>query len=190
MTTVCDLSKGKCKPCEGGVPPLSDDEAAKLLSTLEGTESVDSSAEESIAVCAMLDSIRENALAACGGERQITLECAPGLRLRGPRLQIESIFANLVAAVLAHWFGDAGALVAAGAAGFADAHAAAASVAQVFNAGQVGIDVAANGVLVGFATNTVSKSVVAFGTGGRRFALHLLPGLIAMLVSFALVLLM
>ena len=67
-----------------------------LLSTLEGTESVDSSAEESIAVCAMLDSIRENALAACGGERQITLECAPGLRLRGPRLQIESIFANLV----------------------------------------------------------------------------------------------
>ena len=96
----------------------------------------------------------------------------------------------LVAAVLAHWFGDAGALVAAGAAGFADAHAAAASVAQVFNAGQVGIDVAANGVLVGFATNTVSKSVVALGTGGRRFALHLLPGLIAMLVSFALVLLM
>ena len=36
MTTVCDLSKGKCKPCEGGVPPLSDDEAAKLLATLEG----------------------------------------------------------------------------------------------------------------------------------------------------------
>ena len=35
-------------------------------------------------------------LAACGGERHITLECAPGLRLRGPRLQIESIFSNLV----------------------------------------------------------------------------------------------
>ena len=67
-----------------------------LLSTLEGTEHDDASAEEAIAVCAMLDSIRENALAACGGERHITLECAPGLRLRGPRLQIESIFANLV----------------------------------------------------------------------------------------------
>ena len=67
-----------------------------LLSTLEGTEHDDASAEESIAVCAMLDSIRENALAACGGERHITLECAPGLRLRGPRLQIESIFSNLV----------------------------------------------------------------------------------------------
>jgi two-component system phosphate regulon sensor histidine kinase PhoR len=67
-----------------------------LLSTLEGTEHDDASAEESIAVCAMLDSIRENALAACGGERHITLECVPGLRLRGPRLQIESIFSNLV----------------------------------------------------------------------------------------------
>ncbi|MFA5913550.1 MAG: 4a-hydroxytetrahydrobiopterin dehydratase [Burkholderiales bacterium] len=36
MNQVCDLSKGKCKPCEGGVPPLSDDEAAKLLATLDG----------------------------------------------------------------------------------------------------------------------------------------------------------
>ena len=36
MNLVCDLSKGKCKPCEGGVPPLSDDEAAKLLATLDG----------------------------------------------------------------------------------------------------------------------------------------------------------
>ena len=36
MTTVCDLAKGRCKPCEGGVPPLSDDEVAKLLATLDG----------------------------------------------------------------------------------------------------------------------------------------------------------
>jgi len=36
MNQVCDLSKGKCKPCEGGVPPLGDDEAAKLLATLDG----------------------------------------------------------------------------------------------------------------------------------------------------------
>lgn len=36
MNTVCDLSKGKCKPCEGGVPPLSEDEAAALLATLDG----------------------------------------------------------------------------------------------------------------------------------------------------------
>jgi 4a-hydroxytetrahydrobiopterin dehydratase len=36
MTMVCDLSKGKCKPCEGGVPPLSDTEAAAMLATLPG----------------------------------------------------------------------------------------------------------------------------------------------------------
>ncbi|MBI5898708.1 MAG: 4a-hydroxytetrahydrobiopterin dehydratase [Rhodocyclales bacterium] len=36
MNTVCDLAKGKCKPCEGGVPPLSDAEAEKLLATLDG----------------------------------------------------------------------------------------------------------------------------------------------------------
>jgi 4a-hydroxytetrahydrobiopterin dehydratase len=36
MNQVCDLAKGRCKPCEGGVPPLSDDEAAALLGTLEG----------------------------------------------------------------------------------------------------------------------------------------------------------
>ena len=33
------------------------------------------------------------------------------------------------------------------------------------------------------------KTVVAFGTGGRSFALHLLPGLVAMLAAFAAVLL-
>jgi len=36
MDPVCDLSHGKCKPCEGGVPPLSDEEAAKLLVQLDG----------------------------------------------------------------------------------------------------------------------------------------------------------
>ncbi|MDP2133946.1 MAG: 4a-hydroxytetrahydrobiopterin dehydratase [Sulfuritalea sp.] len=36
MNQVCDLSKGKCKPCEGGVPPLTDDEAAAMLATLDG----------------------------------------------------------------------------------------------------------------------------------------------------------
>lgn len=95
-----------------------------------------------------------------------------------------------IAAALAHWFGDAGALAAAAAAGFADAHAAAATVAQVFNADQVSLEIASYGVLIGFATNTISKTVVAFGTGGRSFAWHLLPGLVAMLVAFAAVLLL
>ncbi len=36
MNQACDLSKGKCKPCEGGVPPLTDNEADDLLATLDG----------------------------------------------------------------------------------------------------------------------------------------------------------
>lgn len=35
MTTI-DLARSRCKPCEGGVSPLSADEAAKLLKQLKG----------------------------------------------------------------------------------------------------------------------------------------------------------
>ena len=36
MADVCDLAKGKCKPCEGGVPPLSETEVATLMASLNG----------------------------------------------------------------------------------------------------------------------------------------------------------
>ena len=32
--TFCDLSKGKCKPCEGGIPPLTADEISALMPKL------------------------------------------------------------------------------------------------------------------------------------------------------------
>ena len=35
-TTVCDLSNKQCKPCEGGVPPLTEKEARELLKQLDG----------------------------------------------------------------------------------------------------------------------------------------------------------
>ena len=35
-TTVCDLTNKQCKPCEGGVPPLTEKEARELLQQLEG----------------------------------------------------------------------------------------------------------------------------------------------------------
>jgi 4a-hydroxytetrahydrobiopterin dehydratase len=38
MTTVCDLSNKNCKPCEGGVPALTQDEAKNLLRQLDGWE--------------------------------------------------------------------------------------------------------------------------------------------------------
>lgn len=39
--TFCDLAKGKCRPCEGGVPPLGPDEIAALLPKLKGWQVVD-----------------------------------------------------------------------------------------------------------------------------------------------------
>jgi 4a-hydroxytetrahydrobiopterin dehydratase len=38
MATVCDLTNKNCKPCEGGVPALTQDEAKKLLKQLDGWE--------------------------------------------------------------------------------------------------------------------------------------------------------
>ncbi len=38
MNNVCDLSNKQCKPCEGGVPPLTQDEARDLLTQLDGWE--------------------------------------------------------------------------------------------------------------------------------------------------------
>ena len=36
MSATCDLSQGKCKPCEGGVPPLTTQEVTALLQQLDG----------------------------------------------------------------------------------------------------------------------------------------------------------
>ena len=38
MDTVCDLTDKHCKPCEGGVPPLTEKEARELLKQLDGWE--------------------------------------------------------------------------------------------------------------------------------------------------------
>jgi 4a-hydroxytetrahydrobiopterin dehydratase len=37
----CDLAKGKCKPCEGGVPPLTQTEIDQLLPKLKGWQVVE-----------------------------------------------------------------------------------------------------------------------------------------------------
>ena len=38
MAQVSDLATKKCKPCEGGVAPLKQDEVARLLKQLDGWE--------------------------------------------------------------------------------------------------------------------------------------------------------
>lgn len=120
----------------------------------------------------------------------------PALRGRPFEPRHALVFAALVtgillaSAIMADLFGDGGVLVAASLAGFADVHAAAASVAQVFAVGQVDERWASWAILLGLACNTGSKLVVATATGGRAFTWRLLPTLVALLVAFSLVVLL
>ena len=36
MNQTCDLANKHCKPCEGGVPPLSQEEVSTMLKELDG----------------------------------------------------------------------------------------------------------------------------------------------------------
>lgn len=86
----------------------------------------------------------------------------------------------LVSALLTQWLGDRGLMLAAGVAGFTDAHAPAISSASLAASGRAHTEFAALAVLVGFTTNIVSKTAVAFSLGDRRYAYELTPGLILM----------
>lgn len=83
----------------------------------------------------------------------------------------------VLAAALDVRFGRQGATIAAGLAGFADAHAAAASVAALVAAGNVNARDCLIPILIGLTTNPVSKAILAVISGGSRFALRIVPGL-------------
>lgn len=38
LQNSCELTQKKCRPCEGGVPPLSEEEVTRLLTNLDGWE--------------------------------------------------------------------------------------------------------------------------------------------------------
>lgn len=101
------------------------------------------------------------------------------------------VFAAIVAAILLvsalvrDRFGESGMIAAAAAAGFADAHASSGTAAEMFARGGIGLATALWAVVAAFTTNTISKTVAAFGAGGRRFGLKLVPGLLAMALVFA-----
>ena len=89
----------------------------------------------------------------------------------------------LVAAAAQDWFGEAGVVVAAAAAGFADTHSAAVSVASLVSDGRIKPPQTIIPVLAAFTTNTVTKMVFAVTAGGRTFALYVIPGLLLMLAA-------
>ncbi len=81
----------------------------------------------------------------------------------------------LLCAVMQHLFGEYGMLVAVFVGGFADAHAPAASVASMVDAGQLPKPSMAWPILLALSSNTVSKCVLAWATGGRAFAGYIIP---------------
>ena len=84
--------------------------------------------------------------------------------------------ATLIAAVLRQWMGSGGVILAAAATGFADVHAAAIGVAQVY----AGVDSeeVAYAMAAAFASNSLMKSVAA-STGSREYALPVIGGVAA-----------
>ncbi|MFY9610699.1 MAG: MgtC/SapB family protein [Blastocatellia bacterium] len=99
------------------------------------------------------------------------------------------VFAATVSAILLasaavnRWLGSAGLAVAAGLAGLADTHSAAISVASLAAAEKIQVSDAVLPILVGLTTNTVTKAVVAVSTGGRAFALRIIPGLLLVILA-------
>ncbi len=92
-------------------------------------------------------------------------------------------FAGLLASVLLasraldDWFGPQGVAIAAGAAGLADTHAAAISVATLVGAGKLGAAEAVLPILIALSTNTITKLAMSVA-GGAAFVLCVVPGLL------------
>jgi uncharacterized membrane protein (DUF4010 family) len=90
---------------------------------------------------------------------------------------------QLASAALDAKFGRAGVIAAAAAAGFADTHSAAVSVASLVASGKLSAQESVLPILAGLTTNTVTKMVIAISSGGRRFALQIIPGLILVVLG-------
>ena len=91
----------------------------------------------------------------------------------------------LLSAGVHRWLGTTGIHLAAGISGLADLHAAAASVAQLSAGGEIAVADAGWPVGIAFVANSASKLFMAGARGGRRYLLMLVPGVLAIVASFA-----
>jgi uncharacterized membrane protein (DUF4010 family) len=89
----------------------------------------------------------------------------------------------VVAAAAQDWFGEAGVLVAAASAGFADTHSAAVSVAALVEEKRIAAPLSVIPILAAITTNTISKMIFAVSADGRAFALYVIPGLVLLVVA-------
>jgi uncharacterized membrane protein (DUF4010 family) len=117
---------------------------------------------------------------------KVTNEPKPG---RAFDLKLAIFFAATVSGILFfcaflnQTYDNRGLLLGAVLSGLVDTHATAISIASLVAAGRLTSHDAILPVLLGFSANTATKVVVAFTTGSTRFALQLLPGLIALVLA-------
>ncbi|MCZ4563832.1 DUF4010 domain-containing protein [Rhodococcus sp. IEGM 1401] len=95
------------------------------------------------------------------------------------------VFALFVGRWGADVLGSRGAVLAAAAAGLADAHAGALGAASLAAKGTITVDSALQAIAAALGTNLLVKSVLAFTSGGRRFGLGFLAGMAVPTVVFA-----
>lgn len=84
----------------------------------------------------------------------------------------------IAAAALKEHMGQTGVVVAAAVAGFVDTHSAAASIASLVAAGKLAATDAVLPILAAFTTNTLTKIGFALVSGGARYAVQIIPGLV------------
>jgi uncharacterized membrane protein (DUF4010 family) len=89
----------------------------------------------------------------------------------------------VTAAALQEWLGEKGLILVAALAGFVDTHSAAISVATLVASGKMTAADTALPILAGLSTNTISKLVLAVTSGGRSFAVRVIPGLILVVLA-------
>lgn len=89
----------------------------------------------------------------------------------------------LFSAMLQDWLGQAGLVIASGTAGLADAHAPSISVASLVANGKLSAEDAVLPILVAFSLNALSKVVMSVVSGGRAFAIKLIPAIILQVLA-------
>lgn len=90
---------------------------------------------------------------------------------------------QLLSAALFAWKGSDGLLLATTISGFADTHAAAASVANLTHSDKIPVAAIVVPILGALSSNTLSKCFMAWVAGGKAFSLRVIPGLILVLMA-------
>jgi uncharacterized membrane protein (DUF4010 family) len=94
-------------------------------------------------------------------------------------LSLAVLSVTVMTAALNHCLGEVGVLIAS----LVDAHSSVASMSSLVHQGQSSLAQAQLAILLAVSTNTLSKSAVAIGAGGKAFAVLILPGLLLVIAT-------